>query len=128
MQDAGLAEIFLQQSPACQWIVSTDGAFVRVYGDPLALFGRTGAELVGRVQGDVLEPDEANAWRGRFARALSGETLLLRERRARDTWYVTVFPLRIAGEIQFAGGSAREITPWAAAEQELRHTVLGALK
>jgi PAS domain S-box-containing protein len=129
MQDAGsLAEIFLQQSPACQWIVSTDGAFARFYGDPLALFGRTAAELAGRVPGDVLGPDEAAAWRGRFARALRGEMLLLRERRAMGTWYVTVFPMRIEGEIRLAGGSAREITPWASAEQELRHTVLGALK
>jgi signal transduction histidine kinase len=128
MQDAGLAEIFLQQSPACQWIVSADGAFARLYGDPLALFGRPAAELLGRFPGDVLEPDEATAWRGRFTRVLSGETLLLRERRAKDTWYVMIFPLRIEGKILFAGGSAREITPWATAEQELRHTVLGALK
>jgi signal transduction histidine kinase len=83
---------------------------------------------LGRFPGDVLEPDEATAWRGRFTRALSGETLLLRERRAKDTWYVMIFPLRIEGKILFAGGSAREITPWATAEQELRHTVLGALK
>jgi signal transduction histidine kinase len=129
MQDAGsLAEIFLHQSPACQWMVSTDGAFARIYGDPLPLFGRSAVELVGRVPGDVLGPDEATVWRGRFTRALGGEMMLLRERRAKSTWYVTVFPLRIEGQIQFAGGSAREITPWAAAEQELRHTVLGALK
>jgi PAS domain S-box-containing protein len=129
MGDAGsLAEIFLQQSPACQWIVSTDGAFACVYGDPAALFARTAAELAGRRPADVLEPDEATAWRGRFERALRGEMLLLRERRAAGTWYVTVFPLRIDGEIRYAGGSAREITPWSAAEQELRHTVLGALK
>jgi signal transduction histidine kinase len=54
--------------------------------------------------------------------------MLLRERRGKDAWYITVFPLRVDGEIHYAGGSAREITPWAAAEQELRHTVLGALK
>jgi PAS domain S-box-containing protein len=129
MQDAGsLAEIFLQQSPACQWIVAADGTFARFYGDPLALFGRSAADLVGRAPGDVLGRDEAAAWRGRFERALRGEVMLLRERRAQGTWYVTVFPLRVEGEIQFAGGSAREITPWSAAEQELRHTVLGALK
>jgi PAS domain S-box-containing protein len=129
MQEAGsLAEIFLQQSPACEWIVSTDGVFSRFYGDPLALFGRTAKELVGRAPGDVLGSDEAAAWRGRFQRALNGEMMLLRERRAKGTWYVTVFPLRIGGVVQFAGGSAREITPWASAEQELRHTVLGALK
>ena len=109
-------------------MVSADGRFERVYGDPLALFGRTAAELAGRVAGDVLGTDEATAWRGRFARALSGETMLLRERRGKDTWYVTIFPLRIDGEIRFAGGIAREITPWTSAEQELRHTVLSALK
>src|ERR1019366_2011997 len=70
MQDAGsLAEIFLHQSPACQWMVSTDGAFALCYGDPLPLFGRSAAQLVGRVPGDVLGPDEATAWRVRFARA-----------------------------------------------------------
>jgi signal transduction histidine kinase len=129
MQEAGsLAEIFLQQSPACQWIVSTDGAFARVYGDSLALFGRAAPELVGRAPGDVLEPADATAWRGRFGRALRGELMLLRERRGKGAWYITVFPLRVNGEIHYAGGSAREITPWAAAEQELRHAVLGALK
>jgi two-component system NarL family sensor kinase len=129
MQDAGwLAEIFLQQNPACQWIVSADGAFARVYGDPLPLFNRSAAQLVGCFPGDVLGPDEGTAWRERFARALKGEMLLLRERRPIGAWYVTVFPLRIEGAIRFAGGSAREITPWAMAEQELRHAVLGALK
>jgi signal transduction histidine kinase len=129
MHDAGsLAEIFLQQNPACQWIVSADGAFACFYGDPLPLFDRSAAQLLGRVPNDVLGTDEATAWRGRFARALGGETLRLRERRPTGTWYLTLFPLRIEGEIRFAGGSAREITPWATAEQELRHTVLGALK
>ena len=129
MQDTGsLAEIFLQQSPGCQWLVSTDGAFARVFGDPQTLFGRPAAELLGRAPAEVLNPDEATAWRGRFARALNGEMLRLRERRASGTWYVSVFPLRVDGETQFAGGIAREITPWSAAEHELRHTVLGALK
>ena len=129
MLDAGsLAEIFLQQTPACQWIISADGAFAQIYGDSAPLFARSAVELLGRLPGDVLGPDEASAWRERFARAFSGEMMLLRERRAAGTWYVTVFPLRIDGEIRFAGGSAREITPWSAAEQELRHAVLGALK
>ena len=129
MEDAGsLAEIFLQQSPACQWMVSADGAFERFYGDPLPLFDRSAAQLVGRLPDDVLGSEEAAAWRCRFTRALSGETMLLRVRRPAGTWHVTVFPIRIEGEIRFAGGNAREVTPWAAAEQELRHTVLGALK
>ena len=32
------------------------------------------------------------------------------------------------GEIRYAGGAAREITDWSTAEQELRNTVLGALR
>jgi signal transduction histidine kinase len=109
-------------------MVSADGRFSRVYGDSLPLFGRSEAELVGRLPGEVLGTDEATAWRGRFARALGGETMLLRERRGKGTWYVTIFPLRVDGEVRFAGGIAREITPWTSAEQELRHTVLSALK
>lgn len=129
MDDAGaLAEIFLQQNPACQWIVSADGAFSRFYCDSLPLFGRSVRELEGHLPKEVLEPDQAAAWSGRFRRALEGEVVLLRERRARGTYYVIVFPLRVDGEIRFAGGSAREISPWTAAEEELRHTVLGALK
>jgi PAS domain S-box-containing protein len=129
MPDAGsLAEIFLQQNPACQWIVSADGTFHRVYGDPLGLFGRTAAELTGQPVSQILPPADATAWQGRFARAFEGEMMLLRERRGNDAWYVTVFPLRLNGNIHYAGGSAREITPWSSAEQQLRHTVLGALK
>ena len=47
--------------------------------------------------------------RNKEDRAISGEMMLLRERRAKGTWYVTVFPLRIDGETRFAGGSAREV-------------------
>jgi two-component system NarL family sensor kinase len=127
MPDA-LAEIFLEQTPACQWMVSAAGLFERFYGDPAPLFGRPTPELTGRAPSAVLEPAKAAAWSGRFARALRGDTMMLRERRGKDTWYVTVFPIRIEGEVRYAGGLAREITPWTSAEQELRHTVLGALK
>jgi signal transduction histidine kinase len=123
-----IAELFLQQSPACQWIVSAKGAFERFYGDPAPLFGMPAPELTGHAPAAVLEPDQAIAWGGRFSRALQGDTLLLRERRGKETWYVTIFPIRSEGKICYAGGSAREITPWTNAEQELRHTVLGALK
>jgi PAS domain S-box-containing protein len=129
MEDArSLAELFLQQSPACQWTVARTGAFDRFYGDPTPLFGRSESDLVGKLPAEVLQPDEAAAWSGRFTRALEGEILRLRERRAPDIWLVNVFPIRVDGEICYAGGQAREITPWAAAEQELRHTVLSALK
>jgi two-component system NarL family sensor kinase len=39
-----------------------------------------------------------------------------------------VFPIRLEGEIQYAGSLARETSAWSTAEQELRYTVLGALK
>jgi signal transduction histidine kinase len=123
-----LAELFLEQTPACQWMVSAAGIFERFYGDPTELFGKCAAELTGRTPADTLGKEQGVMWSGRFARALKGETMLLRERRGKDSWYVTVFPVRCEGEIRYAGALAREITPWGNAEQELRHTVLGALK
>jgi two-component system NarL family sensor kinase len=53
---------------------------------------------------------------------------MLRERCANATWYISLFPIRREGQILFAGGFGREVTPWGTAEQELRHTVLSALK
>ncbi len=129
MPDAeNFVELFLQQTPGCQWMVSAKGVFAHFYGDPAPLFGRPALELTGQSPAGVLKPDEAVAWSGRFTRVLKGETLLLRERRGNETWYVTVFPVRSAGKILYAGGLAREITPWANAEQELRQAVLGAIK
>ena len=129
MPDAGsLIEIYLDQCPACQWMVSADQVFLRVFGDTAALFGRPALELAGRAVSEALAKERADAWQGRFQRALEGETLSLREHRGKGTWEISVFPIRVEGEIRFAGGMAREITPWNTAEQELRHTVLGALK
>ena len=129
MPDAqNLAELFLEQLPGCQWVVSVSGIFERFFGDPTPLFGKGAAELIGKSPAEVLEKESGVAWSGRFARALEGETILLRERRGKDSWYITVFPVRCEGEIRYAGALAREITPWTNAEQELRHTVLGALK
>jgi two-component system NarL family sensor kinase len=125
---AKLAELFLEQNPACQWVVTSHGVFERVYGDSVPLFGKAAPEIVGRTPDEALGPDRAAAWQGRFKRALKGETVLLRERQGKDAWYCTVFPIREDGEIRYAGGMAREITPWSNAEQELRHTVLGALR
>jgi PAS domain S-box-containing protein len=129
MSDTGsLAEAFLEQSPACHWVVTAAGVFHRVYGDPASLFGKPAAELAGRSAAEALAPELAHVWRDRFARAFEGETVVLRERRGNAIWYLTVFPIRIGGEIRYAGGLAREITAWGDAEQELRYTVLGALK
>jgi PAS domain S-box-containing protein len=129
MSDAEcLAEAFLEQSPACHWVVTAGGVFHRIYGDPASIFGKPAAELAGRSAAEALAPELAHVWRDRFARAFEGETVVLRERRGPAIWYLTVFPIRVGGEIRYAGGLAREITAWSVAEQELRYTVLGALK
>jgi signal transduction histidine kinase len=127
-EPVSLSETFLQQGPACHWMWNSEGVFQRVYGDPAAVFNRAVSGLEGLALTEALEPALLPRWRDRFQRALAGETVTLRERHGKAVWYLSVFPLRCADEIRYVGGSAREITPWAAAEQELRYTVLGALK
>ena len=118
----------LEQSPACLWLVREDLVFERIS----ALFGyrarQDGGELTGGCAlrcsrgghgADVVQPVRARA---------AGETLYLRERSGSGTWYISVFPVRGKDGTRYAGGMAREITPWKSAEQELRNTVLGALK
>ena len=129
MSDAGsLAEAFLEQSPACYWIVTSAGVFHRIYGDADSIFGKPAGEMEGRPAAEALPPEIASVWRDRFARALGGETVILRERRGTTIWHFTVFPIRFGGEIRYAGGLAREVTLWSSGEQELRYTVLSALK
>lgn len=129
MSDAEcLAEAFLAQGPACYWVVTAAGVFHRIYGDPTSIFGKPASDLAGRLAAEALAPELAHVWRDRFARALEGETVVLRERRGNEIWGLVVFPIRLGGEIRYAGGLAREITVWSAADQELRYTVLGALK
>jgi signal transduction histidine kinase len=129
MSDAArLAEAFLEQGPACHWVVTTAGVFERIYGDPAPILGRPASQLVGRPAVESLSPELRGVWRDRFARALEGETVVLRERRGDTIWYLALFPIRFDGEIRYTGGLACEITAWSAADQELRYTVLGALK
>jgi signal transduction histidine kinase len=126
--DSFSLEAFLQQCPACHWIVDHDLTFCKIYGDSTPVLGKPAAELAGRVIGEVLAPDQARAWKERFNRVFRGETLWLRFRHGEAAWNVTVFPLRRAGEAVWAGGTSYEISPWSSAEQKLRHAVLGALK
>ena len=129
MSDAEcLAEAFLAQGPACYWVVTAAGVFHRIYGDPASIFGKPASALAGRTAAEALPPELASVWRDRFARAFEGETMVLRERRGDAIWSLTVFPIRLGGKIHYAGGVGREITEWSAADQELRYTVLGALK
>jgi two-component system, NarL family, sensor kinase len=123
-----LSEALLEQSPACLWVVREDLVFQRVYGLAAAVLGKSAEELTGKSAQDALDAETAPAWCSRFARAVAGETLYLRERRGSCTWYISVFPVRGKDGARYAGAMAREMTPWKTAEQELRNTVLGALK
>ena len=126
--DRSLADILLDQAPACHWIAGVDGVFVRIYGEASPLFGRSAEELCGKALAQALEPQMADSWMARFTRVFQGESQMLRERRGQAVWFVSIFPVRLDGEIRYAGGLARNVTPLAVAEGELRHTVLGALK
>ena len=125
---AGLAEAYLQQSPACHWTVDRTPAFVAVYGDSSQLFRSPAAALIGRPVAEALDAAIARHWLDRVARVFEGETLLLNEHAGNQLWQVSIFPLRVDGAIRYAAGLARETTAWGSAEQELRRTVLGALK
>lgn len=126
--DRLLAAAFLEQCPAaCLWTVDSEGIFREIYGDAASIFGRKASELKGQNAASIPDRSRAAAWKGRFARAFAGETLMLRERHGNSTWYVTLFPVRREDRIVYAGGHASEITPWSTAEQQLRQTVLSAL-
>ena len=123
-----LSEILLEQSPACLWMIREDLVFQRIYGDSSVVLGKPAAELTGKKAAEALDPAAAPVWCNRFVRALDGETLYLRERYDTATCYISVFPVRGRDGSRYAGAIAREITPWRSAEQELRNTVLGAMK
>jgi PAS domain S-box-containing protein len=114
----------LEQSPSCGSIVDASGAFVRTYGNVADIFGKSGEQLAGHTALETV----GVTWSERFTRALRGETLMLRERTPSGTWNVSVFPIRMDGEIRYAAVLARDVTQWASAERELRNTVLGAMK
>jgi signal transduction histidine kinase len=127
-ENGWLTQSFLEQCPACSWIVDSDSVFREIYGDTSSIFRKPGSELRKRAAGAALDADIAGAWSSRFGRVFAGEILMLHERCGYATWYISLFPIRREGRILFAGGFAREVTPWATAEQELRHTALGAIK
>ena len=124
----GLAKSFLEQCGGVIWAVDQKGAFYRFYGDPSYVFGKSAAELQDRTPEMALDSGPGEQWKNRFARALAGETLMLRERRGDMTWYVKLFPIRIDGKISHMHGVVEKSAPWSAADQQLRHTVLSALR
>jgi len=123
-----LTQAFLEQCPAVTWAVDRTGAFHKFFGDPSSVFGKSAAELTGQAPEAALDSVPGDQWKSRFARALAGEVLMLRERRGDTTWYVKLFPIGRDGRISHVGGVAQESAPWSTADQELRHTVLSALK
>src|SRR5437016_14648645 len=116
-----LAETFLEQCPACHWIVGEDLKFQSVYGDSTAVFNRPASRLIGRSVHEALAADLAQVWQERFERVFRGETLWLRLRYNGAIWNANIFPIRPHSQPLYAGGFAREATPWSTAEQELRH-------
>jgi len=127
-ENGWLPRAFLEQGPACAWIVDSEGVFREAYGDPFAIFRKTAGELKNQSASQTFQSGLAEIWASRVGRVFAGETLMLRERCGNSTWYISLFPIRQEGRILFAGGYGRDITPWGTAEQELRHTVLSALK
>lgn len=123
-----LAGLLLHQAPSCSWLVSAEGVFERLYGDCSGIFGKPVEELTGRPVTEVLPRDRARAWISRFSRALAGETLSLRERTGDTVWNISIFPVREGNAVCYAGAIGREISDWNKTENDLRQTVLGALK
>jgi two-component system NarL family sensor kinase len=124
-----ISERYLEQSPACHWVIDRDLRFTAVYGDSEPIFGVAVARLLEQRIEEALSPDLARLWRDRAIRVFSGESLLLRDRRGSHSWNLAVFPLRDGeDEIAYCAGLALDSTPWSTADQELRYTVLGALR
>ena len=80
MPNTSLSDAFLEQSPACHWVVDTAGVFHRFWGDPTSILSRSADDLAGR-DASALPADLAAQWKERFARILSGESFSLRVRR-----------------------------------------------
>ncbi|MGA7236445.1 MAG: ATP-binding protein [Bryobacteraceae bacterium] len=123
-----LAGLLLHQAPSCSWLVSAEGVFERLYGDCSGIFGKPVEDLAGRPVTEVLPRESARAWISRFSRALAGETLSLRERAGDTVWNISIFPVREGSAVCYAGAIGREISDWNKTENDLRQTVLGALK
>jgi len=126
-EPACLSDAFIEHCARCSWVFTAEGEFLRIFGDPRPIFGKAASELTGRSIAEVLDGELAVEWKDRLTRALEGDTLLLRLRRDASNWAILVFPIRFLNQI-YGGGSALDTTSWSTAAQELRHTVLGALK
>src|SRR5208283_1187301 len=127
-QERPTAEVFLDQAPACQWIVNRDGVFEQIFGDTMPLFGKPTAEVTGQPAASVMKPADLPLWQERFSRAFAGESFMLRERQDERVWCIAVFPLHLGPGAVHSGCVVRDSADLVRANRELRRTVLGALK
>jgi signal transduction histidine kinase len=127
-EDLRLLQTFLEQSPVSRFIVDRDFVCRSAHGETASILGVSVAQLQDCPIAHVLDPDVVKVWMPRFERAFEGESLSLRERRGAVSWQIQVFPLRIDGEVRYAAAVGTDATAWGRADQELRNTVLGALK
>jgi signal transduction histidine kinase len=129
MSDHGcLAEAFLNHTAGCNWIASSTGEILRVYGDSVPVFGMDADQLAGRRFAGAFGAEATSIWKDRFARARAGENVWLRERREDGVWMFVLFPIYVPGLDTLVGGAARYLKSRIAAEQALRNTVLSSLK
>ena len=130
MADASL----LRSIPRAERGVSLDrrpgGVFQRIYGDPSPIFGKAAGDLIGpQLRRSRSAPEQCAAWQDRFARALDGEIAAApRALRRRDVADFRFPDPRRKARFDMPAATASETTAWSTAEQELRYTVLGALK
>jgi len=127
-EELRLLQALLEQSPVSRLIVDRDLVCRSVHGDIPSMLGDPALRLHNSALEDLLDGDVAAVWRQRFERAFAGESISLRERRGSVSWQIIVFPIRMDDQIRYAAAVATEATAWSRADQELRNTVLGALK
>ena len=106
-----------------------DLVFQRVYGPSAPVFGKPAEELTGTLCAETLGPgigqDLVEPLRPRARRR---DPASARNAAAMTSGIYRFTLSAITEEARYAGGLAHEMTPWSTAEQELRNTVLGALK
>ncbi len=90
----------------CQWLIGERGEWLSISGDAESLFGATPGELPGRTPAEVLGREAGQTWEARFARALAGEVLTVRESRGPALWLATMFPAEESGGHRRAAGLA----------------------
>jgi signal transduction histidine kinase len=117
------------QSPACHWVLDSDGRFHYASGNTVPLFGHPAASLRGQCLDQILPRGEVRTWRDLIQRSRDGETIVTREPIDNALFGVVCFPLHSPdGSAVYAAGYALNITAVGTAEKALRETTLRMLK